>query len=41
MGKSQGRYDLKNYINYTNTLQLRARLLFVASLDKNAEDENG
>jgi hypothetical protein len=41
MNKSKGRYELKHYINYADILQLRARLPFVASLDKNAEDGNG
>lgn len=41
MNKSKGRYELKHYINYADILQLRARLPFVANLDKNAEDGNG
>ena len=36
MGKSQGRHELKHYINYADVLELRAKLPFVASLDKHA-----
>lgn len=41
MGESRGRHELKHYINYANVLQLRSRLLFVASLDKNASEGSG
>lgn len=41
MGTSRGRHELKYYINYADVLQLRSRLTFVASLDKNAVDGNG
>ncbi len=40
MKKPQGRHELKHYINYGDVLQLRARLPFVASVDKNATDDN-
>lgn len=40
MRESQGRHELKHYINYADVLQLRSRLPFVASLDKNATDGN-
>ncbi len=41
MRESPGRRELKHYINYGDLLQLRARLPYVASLDKNAVVENG
>lgn len=41
MKKSGGRHELKHYINYADVLQLRARLPFVARLDKNATEGNG
>lgn len=41
MSKIKGRYELKHYINYCDVLQLRARLPFVASLDRNCGTENG
>ena len=41
MRNSRGRHELKYYINYNDVLQLRARLPFVASLDKNATEGNG
>ena len=41
MNKSGGRHELKHYINYADVLQLRARLPFVASPDKNATEGNG
>ena len=41
MGESRGRHELKHYINYADVLQLRSRLPFVASLDKNAVVGNG
>lgn len=41
MTESLGRHELKHYINYADVLQLRARLPFVASLDKNAAEGNG
>lgn len=41
MGESKGRHELKHYINYADVINLRARLPFVAGLDKNAAKENG
>lgn len=41
MSESRGRHELKHYINYADVLQLRSRLPFVASLDKNAAEGNG
>lgn len=41
MRESRGRHELKHYINYADVLQLRSRLLFVASLDENAAEGNG
>ncbi|MGO4987051.1 polyphosphate polymerase domain-containing protein [Gallicola sp. Sow4_E12] len=41
MSGFKGRHELKHYINYADVLQLRARLPFVASLDKNAVEGNG
>lgn len=41
MIKPQGRHELKHSINYSDVLQLRARLPYVASLDKNAIEEGG
>lgn len=41
MKRSGGRHELKHYINYSDVLQLRARLPFVASPDKNATEGNG
>ena len=41
MRETRGRHELKHYINYADVLQLRSRLPFVASLDKNAAVENG
>lgn len=41
MLESQGRHELKHYINYSDVLQLRARLPLVAMLDKNAVQGNG
>lgn len=41
MRESRGRHELKHYINYADLLQLRSRLSFVASLDKNAAGGNG
>lgn len=38
---TQGRHELKHYINYADVLQLRSRLPFVASLDKHATSGNG
>jgi len=35
MGELRGRHELKHYINYADVMQLRARLPFVASRDKN------
>ncbi len=40
MGESRGRHELKHYINYSDVLQLRAKLPFVASFDKNAIEGN-
>lgn len=40
MRESQGRHELKHYINYADVLQLRSRLPFVASIDRNATDGN-
>jgi len=40
MGEDRGRHELKHYINYTDVLQLRSRLPFVASLDKNTAEGN-
>lgn len=41
MRESRGRHELKHYINYADVLQLRARLPFVANIDKNAVDGKG
>ncbi len=41
MSESQGRHELKHYINYTDLLQLRSRLPFVTSPDKNVAVGNG
>ncbi len=41
MTEPKGRHELKHYVNYADILQLRARLPFVASLDKNAIEGNG
>lgn len=41
INKVKGRHELKHYINYSDVLQLRARLPFVASPDKNGRKENG
>lgn len=41
MAEPKGRHELKHYINYADVLQLRSKLPFVASLDKNAVDGNG
>lgn len=41
MSESRARHELKHYINYADVLQLRSRLPFVASLDKNATVGNG
>ena len=41
MREPQGRHELKHYINYADVLQLRSRLPFVTSLDKNAAETNG
>lgn len=41
MSGFKGRHELKHYINYADVLQLRARLPFVANLDKNAVEGNG
>jgi len=41
MKESKGRHELKHYINYADVLQLRSRLPFVASLDKNAVNGKG
>lgn len=41
MRESRGRHELKHYINYADVLQLRSRLPFVVSLDKNAAEGNG
>lgn len=41
MSESRGRHELKHYINNADVLQLRSRLPFVASLDKNAAEGNG
>ncbi len=38
MRESRGRHELKHYINYADTLQLRSRLPFVASLDQNVAE---
>lgn len=38
MREAKGRHELKHYINYADVLQLRSRLPYVASLDKNAVD---
>lgn len=40
MSESQGRHELKHYINYADVLQLRARLPYVAGVDENATDGN-
>ncbi len=36
-----GRHELKHYINYADFLQLRSRLIHIASPDENAKDGNG
>jgi hypothetical protein len=41
MTQSRGRHELKHYINYSDVLQIRARLPFVASPDENATEGNG
>ena len=41
MREAQGRHELKHYINYADVLQLRSRLPFVGSVDKNATEGNG
>lgn len=41
MRESQGRHELKHYVNYSDVLQLRTRLPHVASLDNNAVQGNG
>lgn len=41
MSKPKGRHELKHYINYGDILQLRARLPFVAKLDKHSAKERG
>lgn len=41
MTEPKGRHELKHYINYADVLQLRTRLPFVASLDKNVTEGNG
>ncbi|MBB2183240.1 VTC domain-containing protein [Lachnospiraceae bacterium MD1] len=38
MRESQGRHELKHYINYADVLQLRARLPYVTDIDENAAD---
>ena len=40
MAETQGRHEIKHYINYSDVLQIRARLPFVAHPDKNAKEEN-
>jgi len=41
LGESKGRHELKHFINYADILQLRLRLPYVASIDKNAIDGKG
>lgn len=41
MNHIKGRHELKHYINYCDVLELRARLPFIASLDRNCGRENG
>ncbi|QNU66107.1 polyphosphate polymerase domain-containing protein [Ruminiclostridium herbifermentans] len=41
MTEPKGRYEIKHYINYADMMQLRARLPFIAALDKNAIEDNG
>ncbi|WP_313340132.1 polyphosphate polymerase domain-containing protein [Sedimentibacter sp.] len=41
MRESQGRHELKYYINYVDVLQLRAKLPYVANLDEYAAQRNG
>lgn len=41
MRESQGRHELKHYINYSDLLQLRVRLPHVVILDKNAVQGRG
>jgi len=41
MKEPHGRHELKHYINYSDVLQLRARLPFVAAPDGNSTDRNG
>ncbi len=41
MKEFHGRHELKHYINFSDVLQLRARLPYVASIDNNAVEGNG
>lgn len=41
MTGSKGRHELKHYINYGDVMQIRSRLPFVATPDKNSLDGNG
>jgi len=40
MAETRGRHELKHYINYSDVLQIRARLPFVARPDENAKEGN-
>jgi len=40
MDEPIGRHELKYYINYSDLLQIRTKLPFIASADKNALEEN-
>ncbi len=41
MEGSQGRHELKHYINYADLIELRSRLPFVAGPDENSKDGKG
>lgn len=40
MDDSKGRHELKHYINYSDVLQIRTKLPFIATTDKNAVEGN-
>jgi|GEM_PF-3001160 hypothetical protein len=41
MEKSQGRHELKHYINFADVIELRSRLPYVAKPDRNCREGNG
>lgn len=41
MEEPHGRHELKHYINYFDVLELRARLPYVAKINRNAKNGNG